>query len=340
MAAILPVADSDRESLIEELLQALEERRAAKRAPKERPLFQLWDEWIPTLKAGSSIARSRPGMRRFLEQAFAVRGEEVRLGDLLPSQVDLLVFEAWQRALAAENTGLGRPPSDGYLDTVQMAVSACLSFHVKTGELVRNPFRGLPRLPGRAKRRQGHPNPDEMERVCAALPALQAAILFVEYRTLQRVTSIRCLKKHHVDWVRRDIMPVVKGGKQIRVPCPDDALEVIRKFAETSRSEYVFANPRDPKGRPLPYTTYHHAIERAREALGLNPAGEAFTSHHARHAGAKELARRKPISFVQHQLGHGDLRTTSIYLGMSEELTDELREALNDMAPKKTQGPR
>lgn len=309
------------------------ERRQPKRAARERPTLELWDEYIPSLRPGSGLAKNRPGMRRFLLIPFSLAGEQVTMGGLRPSQVDEKAFKAWVAAIYATPTNRRAPPTPGRVENIRIAVQACYAFHSK--ELGgQNPLQGFDKQPGWDKRRKGYYTPEELERFAQAMPPMGGDIMRVLFWTLQRLDTIRCLRKDQVDWKTRDLTLLVKGTREERVPCEDGAFEIIQRWAAVSRSEYVFPNPRDPLGRPLPYPTFRKQQIRAEKTTGMRLQGEAPRSHAARHGGARHLLPTTPLPLISKQLTHRDLKTTGIYLGVSNQLHEVLRGCLNDAAKR------
>jgi hypothetical protein len=305
-------------------------RRAREQAPsrRERTVLELWDEYIRTLLPGTALFRNRPGLRKYLLLTVPLAGEETVFGSLRPTQIDRPVYSTWVRAIYDTRTNRGEPPSPGRVENVRVALQACFTFHRRElgGE---NPLSGFDKQPGYNRKRVGYFTPEQLAHFVEHLPLMTGDILRVEFMTLQREATIRCLRKTHVDWTTRDLLLTVKGGGQERVVCPDDAFAIVQHWASVSRSEYVFPNPRDPRGRPLPYTTWRHHLAAAQKATGLELAGEPPRAHAARHGGARNLLPTTPLPLISAQLCHKDLKTTSIYLGVSAQLHEVLRASMN-----------
>jgi integrase len=317
-------------------------RRAREQAPsrRERTVIALWDAYAGTLDPNTGIGKMRPGFRKFLgypppagcrpEQlvTFYWNGQQTRMGDLVPSQIDEIVFKTWVRAIYDTRTNRGESPTPGRVENVRVALQACFTFHRRElgGE---NPLQSFDKQPGWNRKRLGYFTADKLEEWCAALPPMTSDIFRVLFITLQRESTIRCLKKSHVDWDERDLLLTVKGGREVRLPCADEAFEILRRWAAVSRSDYIFPNPRDPKGKPLPYPTFRKQQLKAEKATGIR-----LRAHAARHGGARHLLPTTALPLISHQLAHRDLKTTGIYLGVSQQLHEVLRKSMNDAAKR------
>lgn len=308
-------------------------RRARESSPasRERTILELWDEYIPTLRPGSALARNRPGLRKYLLLEVSLPDVAVRFGDLRPSQINVRVYNAWVRAMYGTATNRGAAPSAGRVENVRIAVQACLTVYVESGELAKNPLRKLAKQPGYNRKRLGYLTPEQLDRLCVHLPEMDGDILRVEFMTCQREATIRCLRKSDVDWVTKDLLLVVKGGNQERVVCPDPAFEIVQRWAAVSRSEWVFSD----RGKPRSYTSWRRRLRAAEKATGVSlQGGESVKAHAARHGGARNLLSTTPLPLIQAQLTHKDLKTTAIYLGVSAELHEVLRRSMNAAVAK------
>jgi integrase len=305
------------------------EARQSASTVEERTVGALYAEWLETLAPLARKNRTTQG--RHLHRPFRCRGEEMKLGDLTPSQLTPVVLQAWLAMLGAtRSTQSDRTLSLGTVDQIRMGVQSCFKYFVALGELERNPWHKVKRNPLRDRRRQGYYTPEELERFAAALPQIGAWILRHCYRTCCRRDSIRLLRKHQIDWESRELVLTVKGGKQARVPVPDVTLEEMRALCAVAPGEFVYPNPLRPY-EPVPEATLQKWMKRARKATGLVlPGGESPNIHHARHAGALALLDAgADITDVQVQLTHSEIKTTARYLAMRDRRRVRLRDLLN-----------
>lgn len=275
----------------------------------------MWDEWVHTLKAPArAFAMCK---RAYIDRPFAFRGEQIVLADLTPVECAPAIGAAWQQTLLTEPGVAGRPLVAGTADQIRLGVQSMLSHFVRLEEIAENPFRKVPRLPGRKRERQGYYNPDELAQMADALPTIGAFILRHAFRTGARQATIRLLKKTQIDWAAKDLVVVVKGDKPLRIAVPDDMLEELRHLCAISPSIWVYPNPLSPK-RWIAHSTLGRWMRRAAKTTGLLLAGEVPTVHHARHGGAIYMldVLKLTLPEVQAQLGHANINQTATYVKM------------------------
>jgi integrase/recombinase XerD len=83
------------------------------------------------------------------------------------------------------------------------------------------------------------------------------------------------------------------------------------------------------QGRPWAASAVRVQLQRLATAAGVR---RSFAPHQLRHAHAIELAHEGiPLNVIQRQLGHADLRVTSIYLQAID--TSEIIDALHARRP-------
>jgi len=119
-----------------------------------------------------------------------------------------------------------------------------------------------------------------------------------------------------------------KIGKRNRervVPINASLLQLLRETWKIHRDpQRIF--PR-PNGLPIAESSMGKAIQAARAKSGV---GKDFTSHVFRHSFATRLLERGiPIETIQILLGHASLRSTRIYLHLTEPLQDDVRKHLD-----------
>lgn len=118
-----------------------------------------------------------------------------------------------------------------------------------------------------------------------------------------------------------------KGNKERIVPLPRPVLETLRTFWKTHRNpRWLFPNKAGdgPIGRG--------ALSRA-FALAAREAGiTGATLHSLRHGYATRLIERGVnLAIVQILLGHGSIKTTTIYLHLTEPTRASLTRILDEL---------
>jgi integrase/recombinase XerD len=111
-----------------------------------------------------------------------------------------------------------------------------------------------------------------------------------------------------------------KGGKQRCIPLHPQLRAELDTVPDDERtSDQAVAGQRD--GRCLCYKALSHVFDR-----WLRKRGVHVTAHRLRHTFATELLRHGAnIRYIQRLLGHSDLKTTEIYLGIYD---NELHDAV------------
>jgi integrase len=296
---------------------------------QEKNLLTIYDEWLAGLPDNrTTLARRR--YRRWLE--LVVNGQA--LGYLTPSQLTPVALIAWQNAVARAPTRYKRPRAAGSADQVRLALQACFSFAVSNGYMVRNFLLrggGVPRLPGHDRKRQGAMTADKVAAVVKHLPFVDAAIFRHTWDTGARSSNIRCLRKSEVDRDASCLRVTGKGNKAIVILLTKQTLKEMCHFADISPSDYVYPNPLDPAGAPIPENTYYQRTTRAYAAAGIDQlSGEKPGRHHLRHGKAAEtLERTGDITLVKRLLNHASINTTMRYAEKDEVQTRRLRKYLD-----------
>ena len=303
--------------------------------PPTLTIEQFWDQWFPSVEH-TARGRNIQNHRRYtVAFVFAFQGAEVRLGDLRPGDCTPALWEAWKAALRATKNRYGRPLGPDYQDQIRLSLQAMFTYHLNTGGLTgRNPLKGVPREDGwRGRRREGFFDQASLERFLPHCRPLLAAILQLSFRSGgMRRDEMRLLKKHEVDWPAREIVlsgARTKTGEPRRVLLTEDCAELLQHFVAVSPSEYVFANPNDPAGGPIPASTLWGWLEQARQASKLTLAGEPPVIHSARHGFTMRMVDRAPESWIADQLGHRD--TTMIAARYGRLRGQEAREKMRAM---------
>lgn len=328
----------DEEALRAEFAAFLAYRAAHAKAEDKRPALtveQLWDAWFPSVEASARGPNIRTHRRYTVAFTFALRGEQVRLGDLRPADCTPALWEAWKAALRATKNRRGLPLGPDYRDQIRLSMQACFTYHIDTGGLAgRNPLKGVPREEGwKGRRREGFFSPEQLDRFLPHCRPLLAALLTLSFRSGgMRRDEMRLLRKSEVDWDNREIVLAgarTKTGEPRRVLLTDDCAELIQHFSAVSPSDYVFANPNDPEGGPVPQSTLWGWLDEARGRAKLTLAGEPPVIHSARHGFTMRMMDVAPESWIADQLGHRD--TTMIAARYGRLRGQQAREKMRAM---------
>jgi integrase len=285
---------------------------------EDRTVLSIYDEWLSILPdTRTTIARRR--YRIWLEFVFPLAGERVALGHLLVSHVTPAVLIAWQSAVARTPTKHGGPRAPGSADQVRLAIQNAFSFAVANGYMRRNFLLrggGVPRLPGHDRKRKGAMTAEKVALVLPHLTIPDRWIYKHTWDTGARSSAIRCLRKSEIDYEDSRLrMPGKKPGSRIEIVVPRKTLEEMRRLADVSLSDYVYPNPLDPDGGPVPDNTHYQRVQRAYEAAGITQlSGERPGRHSLRHGKAREtLAETGDITLVKRLLTHSTIATTMRY---------------------------
>lgn len=302
-------------------------RRGPLQAKPERLVADLWQEWFDQLVPSSAFAMAARSHRRFLDLPFTFQGEQVTVAAQTPSSCTPALLQAWRKKLGTLTAqGKGTPYSPATLDQIRMCLQTAFSYHVKVGALARNPYQGIERERGRDRRRQGYYTPDEVSRLAAAMPSIHGFLFRHLFLSCCRRDSLRLLKKHQIAWETAEVVVLLKGGRKERVPIPLVMLEELRHLVALAPGEYVYPNPRDPQGGPIPKSSLQKRVKEAGKTTGIQTP-EGHMLHLARHGGAIDmLDHGADITDVKAQLCHRNIATTARYLEMRERMRGRLRE--------------
>lgn len=304
----MPEHDDEKE-FAEFARRAFSEWKRREAEKSDRTIRELWAAWIPTLEGkGTRVAHATSSYRRYVAKMPVRLGErEFVVADLRWSEFDRDHVNAWLAALRQVKSSRNEPLSAGSRDQVRLHLQACFAYHVKETRLMRwNPLANVPREEREPKMRLAYFTPEALATFMQhARPLLQQYMRFVA-RTGLRRDEARLLRKDQIDHEHRELVIPRKGGKTHRVLVPDDAYQELRALILAAPGEYVFPNPRDPRGGPIPTDTLGGWFRRARKAAGITMLGEKLVIHSLRHGYAMGMMEvpGAPIHHVAQQLGH------------------------------------
>ncbi len=297
-----------------------------------KSIAQLWDAWYLTVRSESRV-KSIKAHRFFLGvKAKLPGGEEFTLGALPFGECGKEHVAAWLEGLASARGPLGKTPSPGYRHNVRISLTSCFEHHIAAGTMTRNPLTGIPFEKDHDRYREGYFTPEVFDQFLKDCHPLLADVLRTSARCGGlRMTEVRCLRKDQVDHERRLFIVVNKGGKKKQVIITDDIYDMVVARSKLAPGEFVFANPRDPRGGPVPQTTLGDMMRAHRKRTGITLLGEKPVIHHARHTFAVTMLGVGEMSdqWTSQQLGHRDTRQLSRYGKMRGAATEIARDKMN-----------
>jgi site-specific recombinase XerD len=143
------------------------------------------------------------------------------------------------------------------------------------------------------------------------------AILSLAYTTGIRRSELLGLKLPDIDHDRNQIRVVEgKGRKQRMVPVPDSVLSLLNGYCNAYKPKrYLFAGYYSEK--PYSATSFSHIVTRAAKKEGIT---KTVTPHVLRHSFATHMLEQGlNIKALQMILGHSSMKTTSVYLHVTND---------------------
>ncbi|HAL56101.1 MAG TPA: integrase [Bacteroidetes bacterium] len=198
-------------------------------------------------------------------------------------------------------------------------------------ELYKRPWtlRDIPR-PHRPKQLPVVLSQDELKRIFDAKENLKhKAILMVGYSGGLRVGEVVRLKDGEIDSERRLIF--VRGGKGAKdryTLLGEATLEVLQNYWRMhGKGKWLFPGQR--AGEHLSERSAEAIFETALRAAGIS---KSASFHSLRHAFATHLLEAGvDIRYIQELLGHSSLKTTEIYLHVTQKQVRQIRSPIDQM---------
>ena len=175
------------------------------------------------------------------------------------------------------------------------------------------------------------PNPLSDAQVRSLLPRLRNPIYracsTVIYACGLRAGEGTGLEIAAIDGVNRLLRIIGKGNKERVVPLPQQVLDDLRKFWTTHRNpRWLF--PNQAGDGPIGRGALARGVAIAAREVGI--AG--VTLHSLRHSYATRLIERGVnLGVVQILLGHGSIKTTTIYTHLTEPTRTSLTRILDEL---------
>ena len=214
--------------------------------------------------------------------------------------------------------------------TVKVRMSALRFFYWKTLKRRDIYFDDLP-LPKIPKRLPAVLSPEEILRLIgAALSLMHRTMLILLYATGIRRAELVWLKLSDIDSNRMVIhIEQGKGRRDRDIPMTPIVLEVLREYWRHAKSKvYLFPSPqiaKEPEKPISPKTVWnvvHEAAVRAgiTKRIGPHTLRHSFATHH--------IDGGTDLQVLQSLLGHADLKTTLVYVHLSQR---RMRAAVNPL---------
>ncbi len=163
---------------------------------------------------------------------------------------------------------------------------------------------------------------NEAVKIIRAAEPFYRVIILMLFTCGVRLKEARLLKWTDVDFKKRTIRILRKGGKENILPVIDWLHDELKALRKTNRSDWVFlSRVRDD----IPVTDIRKAIERARKKSGIE---KRVYAHLFRHSMATHLLESGVDSRrIQEILGHAQLSTTEFYtqvaVGIKKKALDQ-----------------
>ena len=181
---------------------------------------------------------------------------------------------------------------------------------------------------------------DEVYRILACVEQVHyQTCLKMIYVCGLRVSEGVGLQVSHIDSARLQLhLRDTKGGKDRRVPLPNQILKELRHLWRTHRNP-VWVFPKRDRRDVLPNaegSMSTKSISRAfKMALGQSGVTKAATIHTLRHSWATHLLEAGVhLRLIQLWLGHSSLRTTAHYLHLSQKVEAVAVSQLNEFVAR------
>jgi integrase len=307
------------------------ERKPQAKPPVGRTFAELWDEYFPTIRNKNTRSNAESARRKF-DLKFRFQGKTVTLAGARTEELTKAFLRAWVDALCTLKTRAGEALKPGSVDVIRAAAQSCLALFVEREELTHQPFAGIPFLQSRegSPGRLGYFTEEQLAEYKAHCHPTLWDVLWTSSRCGGlRVQEALGLTKDQINFETREMWIRRKGGRVTTAVIPSDVLEMLRRRVEAAPGDYVFPNPRDPRGGPLSRFTLNGWNRRAREKWGVKLLGEKPVPHHARHTKAvHDLEKGAPETHVADQLGW----TSTVQLKRYGKLRGASKETYRDLA--------
>jgi integrase/recombinase XerD len=148
------------------------------------------------------------------------------------------------------------------------------------------------------------------------------------YMLGMRISEAVKLSVDDIDSANMTIKIIGKGNKERYVPLPKGLLILLRKFWSTHKHpRWLF--PNKWKRKHFSDTAVRNAMNAAKKEAQLP---ESLTPHTLRHSYATRLTEAGvPLEVVRVLLGHSSIKTTQIYLHLTEPIRQQTQQKINEL---------
>jgi integrase/recombinase XerD len=143
-----------------------------------------------------------------------------------------------------------------------------------------------------------------------------------------RISEALGLQVTDIDSKRMVVMVCAgKGNKDRHVPLPQRTLELLRAYWHNYRPQSCLLITKD--GRPLTVHRVRYFLKKALKQSGIR---KPVSCHTLRHSYATNLMEQGvDVRAIQCLLGHRSLKTTTVYLHMTQIMIQSVQQAVNEL---------
>lgn len=156
------------------------------------------------------------------------------------------------------------------------------------------------------------------------------AMLVIMYSAGLRLQEVLQMKPSSIDSERMRIHVLQGKGKKDRYTIlSQKCLEILRLHFKLNRPKVYLFEPQHKPGEPVSDRTLQHIVKKAAEKAGLK---KNISCHTLRHSFATHLLESGVnIKLIQHFLGHTTLKSTSVYLHLTNADPERVSSPLENM---------
>lgn len=143
-----------------------------------------------------------------------------------------------------------------------------------------------------------------------------------------RISESLALEVRDIDSARMVvIVRAAKGNKDRHIPLPNRTLELLRNYWRVYRPETCLLVTKE--GRPLPDHRVRYFLKQALKQSGI---AKRVSCHTLRHSYATNLMEQGlDVRVIQGLLGHRSLKTTTLYLHITQSVMQSVQDTVNDL---------